>query len=148
MGVKLIFFIFFSFCCIIFRTSLNAIFLITVFCAQSLTVHIEDPGIDMLDGECFVDSESPNRIWESEWQNNDWFSSSTLTIESCRAFCAARDFIYFGVQFGHMCLCGNTSPSPSLQTSESDCNMPCAGNPSQLCGATYRMNIYTINNQG
>ena len=99
----------------------------------------------MLDGECFVDSASPNRIWESEWQNNDWFSSSTLTIESCRAFCASKAFMYFGVQNAQECLCGNTSPSSSLQTSESDCNMPCTGNSSQLCGATYRMNIYTIN---
>ena len=101
----------------------------------------------MLYGECFVDSASPNRIWENEWQNKDLFFSETITIESCRAFCAAKDFIYFGVQATYWCLCGNTSPSSSLQTSKSDCK-PCTGNPSQLCGGPYRMNIYTINNQG
>ena len=53
-----------------------------------------------------------------------------------------KGYHYAGVQYGGECWCGNQEPSSSMLTQASDCNMPCPGNSSEVCGAGYRVNVY------
>ena len=96
-----------------------------------------------LNGECYIDSASPNRIWEAEDRNEIHYMSDTNDLETCRAFCTDRSYKYFGVQAGMWCYCGPTVPLSSLRTSSSECSLACPGNSAQICGEQWRMNIYS-----
>ncbi|KAJ7093925.1 WSC domain-containing protein [Mycena belliarum] len=71
------------------------------------------------------------------------FTSSSLTVESCVATCKSRGFVYAGTEYGNECYCGNGFTSTTVAASESDCSMPCAGKSSQMCGAGYRLSLYS-----
>lgn len=65
-----------------------------------------------------------------------------MTLESCAAFCAS--FPYFGVEYGRECFCGSDPVAAGgvLAASVSQCNMPCAGNGTEICGAGNRLSVY------
>ena len=64
-----------------------------------------------------------------------------MTPAACAAQCGG--FKFFGVQDGYACFCGDDygtyGPAP-----ESDCNVPCTGDHSIMCGGPDRNSIYTI----
>ncbi|KAH0559498.1 hypothetical protein GP486_003989 [Trichoglossum hirsutum] len=63
-----------------------------------------------------------------------------LTVSSCLAACS--NFIYIGVEYSRECWCGDGLDSGSKQAAPADCNMPCSGNSSELCGGSLRLNLY------
>ncbi|KAK4158470.1 putative fungistatic metabolite [Chaetomidium leptoderma] len=68
------------------------------------------------------------------------FASDEMTLEACQAFCSA--YTYFGVEYARECFCGNTFNTGSVLAPATDCSMPCAGSPSQYCGAGNRLSVY------
>ncbi|KAJ7490952.1 WSC domain-containing protein [Mycena latifolia] len=74
--------------------------------------------------------------------------ASNLTVETCIAFCSAGNFIFAGVEFGHCpsltlrADCDSTIQIPGGRAPMTDCNQPCAGNPSEICGASGRLSIF------
>ncbi|KAI1423013.1 hypothetical protein F5Y12DRAFT_716792 [Xylaria sp. FL1777] len=70
-------------------------------------------------------------------------TAGNVTLESCADFC--QDFHYFGTEFGSECHCGDILAASSNQTNLTDCNLPCAGDPSEYCGAGNRLNLYYSN---
>ena len=69
------------------------------------------------------------------------FASDTMTLETCGSFCSP--YTFFGVEFGRECYCGNVLNAGSVQAPATDCNMVCAGNSLNLCGAGNRLSVYT-----
>ncbi|VDI32772.1 Hypothetical predicted protein [Mytilus galloprovincialis] len=66
-----------------------------------------------------------------------------ITLEKCRHHC--RGFRYLGLQYRDWCLCGNHLNSPAYpQASELQCNMPCTGENSRMCGGGDRNSIYHV----
>ncbi|KAF2873914.1 hypothetical protein BDV95DRAFT_593207 [Massariosphaeria phaeospora] len=65
---------------------------------------------------------------------------SMITVEKCATFCSSYQF--FGLEYSRECYCGNTKDELSVEKSLSDCNMPCGGDSSQLCGAGNRLSFY------
>ena len=64
-----------------------------------------------------------------------------MTIEKCKYLCFMdHDYLYAGVQFAEHCFCGNKRPITLV--AQSQCKKPCAGDNSQICGGSWRMNIY------
>jgi hypothetical protein len=52
------------------------------------------------------------------------------------------------MEYGEECWCGdiaNVVPNGATLQAETDCNMPCSGNASQICGAGNRLSYYTWN---
>ncbi|KAF5367856.1 hypothetical protein D9757_013694 [Collybiopsis confluens] len=66
-----------------------------------------------------------------------------MTLETCAAFCGSVDYIYAGVEFAKECYCDSTIQLPSVAVPLSDCNSPCAGNASEICGGAESILIYT-----
>lgn len=64
-----------------------------------------------------------------------------MTIGMCADFCAG--YTYFGVEYSFECYCGNSFNAGSVETSESECNMLCAGSECTYCGAGNRLSVYT-----
>lgn len=66
-----------------------------------------------------------------------------MTVEACQAKCAG--YTYFGVEYGRECYCGNTMAASATLKPDSDCNMICAGDKWEYCGAGNRLNVYVKN---
>ncbi|CAG8950885.1 hypothetical protein HYFRA_00003102 [Hymenoscyphus fraxineus] len=72
---------------------------------------------------------------------------SATTVESCATFCNAEGWAVMGVEYGGECYCGTPTSfaaSGSALVADADCNMLCAGSPSEYCGAGNRLDIYRI----
>lgn len=66
-----------------------------------------------------------------------------------RTYCAsmAKDAgfgatAYCGVEYGSQCWCAQTLDSDAKKTDENLCNMPCAGNSSEICGGPYVADVF------
>jgi hypothetical protein len=64
-----------------------------------------------------------------------------MTVEKCATACA--DFVWFGVEYGRECYCGNTLSAGSIPAPAADCNFHCPGNATESCGAGLRLNMYS-----
>lgn len=70
---------------------------------------------------------------------------NTVTPEACAKGCAK--YTYFGVEYSGECFCGNTINQGSalvagMTPDETQCNMKCNGNSTELCGGPNRLNMY------
>eukprot|EP00903_Cladosiphon_okamuranus_P008193 g7889.t1 len=67
----------------------------------------------------------------------------------CSQFCAGYDF--FGTQYSRDCWCTDGTPDTTYllyeELDESDCNMPCTGEPTEFCGGPSIMAVYEIQDQ-
>jgi len=69
---------------------------------------------------------------------------SSLTLEKCATACAGYN--YFGTEYATECTCANTIVgSDNAKTLDSECSMPCSGDPTQFCGAGNRLSLYSLN---
>ncbi|KAM0253586.1 hypothetical protein ACHAQJ_007214 [Trichoderma viride] len=85
---------------------------------------------------CYVDGVN-GRILNA--QNPD---DANLTLESCAASCASQNYTIAGAEYSTQCFCGNDIVNGGVQAnSSSECNTPCGGDSSQLCGGGGRMSI-------
>lgn len=73
------------------------------------------------------------------------YAYNSMTPDTCAANC--NGYSYFGVEYGRECYCGNTLAAGSVLSpnGDSDCNMPCGGNSTELCGAGNRLTMYSLN---
>jgi len=105
--------------------------LLTVFCLQTSAAG-KAPGYM----GCYNDS--ADRVLKEKNPSKD-----KMTPEACRKLC--KGFTYFGVTYGSQCFCGNSfnKPAKHTKTKESDCQMPCNGNRSIMCGGySWKIDIY------
>jgi hypothetical protein len=75
-------------------------------------------------------------------------STGALTQAYCAQLCANTNATLAGLEWGSQCWCGSAlTTSPRIKPT-SDCNMPCAGNRSQLCGGDDRMGVFAVDCSG
>lgn len=67
---------------------------------------------------------------------------TSMTVDMCAKYCFDLGYNLLGVEYGGECYCGNELQAGSVTATASDCNMACAGNASQSCGAGNRLNVY------
>ncbi|BFZ57703.1 hypothetical protein PYCC9005_004756 [Savitreella phatthalungensis] len=68
--------------------------------------------------------------------------SNYNTVEHCNVFCSDRGYTYAGTEFSSECYCGNTLPEPA--DDQSQCNFPCGGDSSEVCGGDNKLSIQQI----
>jgi hypothetical protein len=68
------------------------------------------------------------------------YAADGMTLESCTAFCAG--YQYAGVEYARECYCGNSFAAGSVAAPAGECDMTCAGNPSNFCGGPSRLSVY------
>ncbi|CAC5425477.1 unnamed protein product [Mytilus coruscus] len=88
---------------------------------------------------CYVD-DSNRMLAYREW------NISCLTLEYCKQSCFKRKDMNLGLQASYACFCGNSFGDPGVyQTkNDSECNRPCTGNSSQICGGSWRNSVYEL----
>ncbi|PPR02298.1 hypothetical protein CVT24_011636 [Panaeolus cyanescens] len=87
---------------------------------------------------CFTDSSS--RVLRGFYVDQ-----GGMTTEKCVNMCAVAGYSMAGTQYGRECLCGNQvhrDGGAGFSVPLGECNMPCHGNSSQMCGAGWRINLY------
>lgn len=90
------------------------------------------------DGQCVVDT--ANSI-ASLLPHLKWLQSRETAL-TCVAYCRSIGYLFSGVKNGNECRCGNSAPPSSKVAPKDQCNKPCPGDSSQMCGASSRMNVY------
>ncbi|KAG8867272.1 hypothetical protein FRB98_004265 [Tulasnella sp. 332] len=64
-----------------------------------------------------------------------------MTNTLCESTCAGMGYLYAGTEYADECYCGNTIGG-SIDLTDSDCNMACAGDSTKICGGSYRLSVY------
>jgi hypothetical protein len=78
--------------------------------------------------------------------NGYYYSSGSMTVESCVATCNAQGYAYAGAQDGSQCFCGNGPYNSAGQGNA--CSYTCSGNSGEICGGSYANSVYTANSSG
>lgn len=86
---------------------------------------------------CYVDGVNGRIL------NNQQPDNSQLTVESCVSTCVGLGHGVAGLEYGVQCFCDDFIRNGATTTASDQCNMPCAGNSSEFCGAGNRVNIYS-----
>ena len=69
------------------------------------------------------------------------FASDSMTLELCMKTCTGFD--YWGTEYGRECYCANDLHGSSQKADETGCNMSCAGEATEYCGAGARIELYS-----
>ena len=69
------------------------------------------------------------------------FSSNAMQIDDCAFMCKRKGFKYMGLQYSSYCFCGNDF---GKYGKADNCNMPCNGNPNEICGGSWANSIYKL----
>ncbi|KAI1170310.1 heme peroxidase [Nemania sp. FL0916] len=72
------------------------------------------------------------------------FPSDSQTLELCASSCTG--FTYFGTEYGRECYCGQSIDPRSNVTDDADCGMVCAGDETEYCGGSDRIEMYRLIN--
>lgn len=68
-------------------------------------------------------------------------SRPDMTPQLCQRLCA--DHHYAGVQWHSQCWCGDSLGGYDLRP-DGECNTPCSGDPTQMCGGGWRNSVYFV----
>jgi hypothetical protein len=85
---------------------------------------------------CQADSGSARLL--AGWSIN----TAKNTPQACIKLCADRGWTYAGTENWNQCWCGNKLSRAIDAKGVAGCTMNCAGDPSQRCGGSYKMNLY------
>lgn len=78
--------------------------------------------------------------------NHDITSSlPSVTLESCVAGCAAKNYKLAGVMNGKTCACDNAISSKAPKLDDKECSLPCTGNAGEICGGVWHYSTYYTN---
>ena len=64
------------------------------------------------------------------------------TPKLCTEVCSLKGYKFAGVKWGKECWCGNDEPPRTSYTSSGQCNKPCTGDKTLMCGAGDTLNLY------
>ncbi|KAJ3492171.1 hypothetical protein NLG97_g5465 [Lecanicillium saksenae] len=76
-----------------------------------------------------------------ETRLSDAAGDSKLTLAQCQDSCYRRASRFAGVMGGNQCWCSNNVVG-DLANNPKDCNLPCTGDDSQICGGKNALNVY------
>ncbi|KAI0808290.1 hypothetical protein C8Q74DRAFT_1189458 [Fomes fomentarius] len=85
---------------------------------------------------CFTD-QGARSLGDANFVNN-----TGMTVESCVGFCSTKGFNFAGLEFAQECWCGNAIENGGTNATLADCNLPCAGDATEFCGAGNRLSVY------
>ncbi|CAN0083513.1 unnamed protein product [Ectocarpus sp. 6 AP-2014] len=96
---------------------------------------------------CFLDGQ-PKTMTLSTAPGCD----GTMNAEMCASFCATVEgATHFGLQYQRECYCGGEGDDYAQygdQLDDAECDMPCSGFPTQMCGGRSKMNVFAITSDG
>ncbi|PNY24742.1 fungistatic metabolite [Tolypocladium capitatum] len=89
---------------------------------------------------CIQDNVNQKRTFF--WQN---FFESNMTPAACLQKCGDHGYMAAGLEYGKECYCGdpaNIQTAGAKIVDDKECNVPCSGNASAICGGGSRLTTY------
>nr|XP_034975592.1 WSC domain-containing protein 2 [Zootoca vivipara] len=86
---------------------------------------------------CYVDNTHRRAL-----RGVSFFDYKKMTLFRCQDNCAERGYLFAGLEFGAECYCGHKIQATNV--SDSECNMECKGEKSNICGGVNRLSIYRL----
>lgn len=68
-------------------------------------------------------------------------ADDTMTVHVCLNACLHVNDSYAGLEYGRECWCGSELQKPDTSN---DCNMPCLGNSTEICGGNWALSLYHL----
>jgi len=91
---------------------------------------------------CFYDTQLAHRRWYDEEVPKE--NRVKMTPDLCYAFCSKVSGVqYFGLTRGDRCYCTPFFHNTGMNA-HGDCDMPCVGDFSQMCGGMERSDVYVL----
>ncbi|TGO59046.1 hypothetical protein BOTNAR_0170g00230 [Botryotinia narcissicola] len=72
----------------------------------------------------------------------DQIPDADLTIEACLQACKEGGYAFAGVEYSQECYCGVVLGNATAKVDESNCQMTCNGNTTELCGGAANLYLY------
>ncbi|KAL8816458.1 MAG: hypothetical protein Q9223_004541 [Gallowayella weberi] len=69
---------------------------------------------------------------------------TSLSAESCVGFCATNGYAVAGMENGLSCGCSDKLSASAKELDLSECNVPCAVNKREFCGALKKVLVYVL----
>ncbi|TVY41629.1 putative fungistatic metabolite [Lachnellula subtilissima] len=69
-------------------------------------------------------------------------SLELMTVDTCLTYCAGGNYAFAGLEYTKECYCSQLLSALSARLPEVICNLPCAGNSSQVCGGSLALTVY------
>ena len=69
-------------------------------------------------------------------------SNSGTQMDHARCARVCQHYLYWGVEYGSECYCANSITPGARRVYHDECDMPCSGEPSELCGGSHRIAVY------
>ena len=97
---------------------------------------------------CYHDQEGSIR-GSNRLLGNATVTFSNLQITGCQNYCSSgavgAPYPYFGVETGTECWCGSSLNlnDINVKSDEANCDQACTGQPKQLCGGEWYINVYS-----
>ncbi|KAL6699836.1 hypothetical protein J3F84DRAFT_404790 [Trichoderma pleuroticola] len=92
---------------------------------------------------CYTDDDPAWPVLEKAYSKDG--GDPALKISSCQSTCWAASLkdtvLYAGVKEGNQCWCGSFVGGET-SWNETDCNLPCSGDKTQICGGKGRINVF------
>ncbi|NXJ86206.1 WSCD2 protein, partial [Trogon melanurus] len=86
---------------------------------------------------CYVDNTRQRTL-----RGVSFLDYKKMTVFRCQDNCAERGYLYAGLEFGAECYCGHKIQASNA--SETECNMLCKGERSNICGGVNRLSVYRL----
>ncbi|KAK3500848.1 WSC domain-containing protein [Neurospora crassa] len=71
-----------------------------------------------------------------------------MTVEKCLGFCKGgmekKGYRFAGLEYSRECWCASQLFSLSSKVADAECNLPCDGDESQVCGGSLRISVYDL----
>ncbi|KAL6803002.1 hypothetical protein GGI42DRAFT_359895 [Trichoderma sp. SZMC 28013] len=110
--------------------------------STSVSTHVPSPTAWEALG-CYTDDVPVLPVLENEYSKDG--GDPALKISSCQSTCWAaslkRTVLYAGVKEGNQCWCGSFVAGETSRN-QTDCNLPCSGDKTQICGGKGRINVF------
>lgn len=87
---------------------------------------------------CYVDTVRPRTLPDTGM----WYDVP-MTPSACTTHCAQKGFAIAGTEYTGECYCGNAMVGGATSRPQSECNMPCRGDSSVMCGGPARLSVYS-----
>ena len=87
-------------------------------------------------GGCYKEPANGHRALKG----SHYTDATSMTVDSCTAYCEKKGFPIAGVEDAQECYCG--AINRGLKTNASFCDMPCKGDITELCGGRAVLDIY------
>ncbi|KAL8801045.1 MAG: hypothetical protein Q9182_004737 [Xanthomendoza sp. 2 TL-2023] len=69
---------------------------------------------------------------------------TSLSAESCVGFCATNGYAVAGMEDGKDCACSDKLSASAEEVELGECNVPCAANRREFCGARKKLLVYVL----